>query len=289
MLAQELERAFASNEFDVSCRGRPELDLGNRESIQQALHQGQPELIINAAAYTAVDQAETDIDAAFLINRDGARWLAESCHSAGIPLIHVSTDFVFNGEHSRPYQEDDRASPLGVYGQSKWEGEEAVRACLDRHIILRTAWLYSMYGRNFVKTILGKAQAGQELRIVNDQWGCPTWVRDVAAALVGLAQRIRDEPKIPWGTYHFCSSGQTTWYGFARAIITEAQAISPFSCPEIIPIPSTDYPTPATRPAYSVLDCSKIQRTFGLKAPDWAASMPQCIKELLACPDSRHR
>jgi len=288
MLAQELYGCFRTAGFDVVCKGRPEIDLCKPDTIREVLLHDQPSVIINAAGYTAVDHAESDPEQAFATNRDGVKCLGENAHRLGISFIHLSTDFVFDGKSPRPYREDDRALPLGVYGQSKWEGEEVIRQCHPQHVILRTAWLYSLYGRNFLKTILTKAKETQVLRIVNDQWGCPTWAKDVASALVVIVQKIRDDKEIPWGTYHFCGAGETTWYGFAQAIIKETQDISAFRVAGIVPIRTEDYPTLAKRPAYSVLDCSKIQQSFGLQPPQWQDSMQQCLKELLACPDLLH-
>ena len=288
MLAQELLGCFRAAEFDVVCKGRPEIDLCQPDTIREVPPHDQPSVIINAAGYTAVDHAESHPEQAFATNRDGVQCLVESAHRFGIPLIHLSTDFVFDGKSPRPYREDDPASPLGVYGQSKWEGEEAVRQCHPQHVILRTAWLYSLYGQNFLKTILVRAKQNQELRIVNDQWGCPTWAQDVASALVVITQKIRDAKDVQWGTYHFCGSGETTWYGFAQAIIKQAQEISPFQAKRIIPIATEDYSTLVKRPAYSVLDCSKIHQSFGLRSPQWHDSLGHCLKELLACPDLLH-
>lgn len=288
MLAPEVDRCFRTSGFDVACKGRPEIDLGKPDSIRDVLLQNQPSLIINAAAYTAVDQAESEPDVAFSINRDGVQVLAGECHRLGIPLIHISTDYVFDGERHCPYREGDPPSPLGVYGQSKWEGEEAVRQGQPHHIIFRTAWLYSIYGRNFLKTIVTRAKEGKELRVVNDQYGCPTWAKDVASALLVLTQTISNGKQVPWGTYHFCGAGKTTWYEFAQAIINHAQEISSFQVKDVTPITTEDYPTVVKRPAYSVLDCSKIHQAFGIGPPRWQDSMQQCVKELFACPDLLH-
>ncbi len=288
MLAQELPGGFRAAGFEVVCKGRPEVDLCKPDTIREVLLHDQPSVIINAAGYTAVDHAESDPEQAFATNRDGVQCLGEHAYRLGIAFIHLSTDFVFDGKSPRPYREDDPASPLGVYGQSKWEGEEAVRQCHPQHLILRTAWLYSLYGRNFVKTILIRAKENQELRIVNDQWGCPTWAQELASALVVITQKIRDDKDVPWGTYHFCGSGETTWYGFAQDIIKQAQEISPFQAKRIIPIATEDYPTLVKRPAYSVLDCSKIHQAFGLQSPQWHESLGLCLKELLACHDLLH-
>jgi dTDP-4-dehydrorhamnose reductase len=288
MLAQELGKSFSEAGFEVVCKGRSEIDVCQPQMVQNALLHDQPSVIINAAGYTAVDQAESEPDQAFAVNRDGAQCLAKHASRLGIPLIHISTDYVFDGTSRRPYREDDQASPLGVYGHSKWEGEEAIRRSQPQHIILRTAWLYSIYGRNFLKTILRKGMDGQALRIVNDQWGCPTWAKDVAEVLVAIVYKISDEITVPWGTYHFCGTGEATWYEFAQAIIKHGQDLSPFSANSVTPISSEDYLALAKRPAYSVLDCSKIQHTLGLKSSPWQASVQHCVKELVACPDLLH-
>jgi dTDP-4-dehydrorhamnose reductase len=224
-------------------------------------------------------------EAALAVNRDGVAHLAVLCREAGLPLLHVSTDYVFDGAAARPYGEEDLAGPLGMYGRSKWEGEEAVRGCHQEHVIVRTAWLYGCHGRNFVKTMLRVAQEREVLRVVDDQYGCPTWSRDVAEALVTICRRIaQDRDRVPWGTYHFCGAGQTTWYGFAQAIIAAARAYEPLRVQEVVPIPTSAYPTPAKRPAYSVLDCSKVQAVFGITPRPWRASLHDCLRELYPCP-----
>ena len=285
MLAQELLPCLAGAGFAVVGRGRPEVDITQATSISQTLADAQPDILINAAAYTAVDQAESVPDVAFAVNRDGAAHLAAACRDIGIPLLHVSTDYVFDGLASRPYCEDDCAVPLGMYGRSKWEGEEAVRGSHREHVIVRTAWLYGYHGHNFVKTIIRLAREREALRVVDDQYGCPTWSRDLAEALVAMCQRIvQGTDLVPWGTYHFCSAGQTTWCGFAQAIIEEARAFEPLRVQEVVPIPTTACPTPAKRPAYSVLDCSKVQAVFGLTPRPWQESLHDCLQELYTCP-----
>lgn len=285
MLAQEVLGSFRAAGYDVMSRGRPEADLCRPAAICHTLLHEQPSLIINTAAYTDVEQAESDPDQAFATNRDGLKILAMETNRLGIPLIHISTDYVFDGTNRRPYREDHPASPLGVYGTSKWEGEEEIRQCHPHHVIIRTAWLYSVYGKNFLKTILKKAKDGQPLQIVNDQWGCPTWAKDLASALLVITQKIFQTQEIPWGTFHYCASGKTTWYEFAQLSIRQAQVISPIPVKPLIPIATPDYPSLVKRPAYSVLDCSKIQQTFGIKPTPWEASVQQCVKEFFACPD----
>ena len=285
MLARELVPCLAGAGFTVLSQGRPEVDITQPTSIRQALVTAHPDMLINAAAYTAVDQAETEPEAALAVNRDGVAHLAVLCQEGGIPLLHVSTDYVFDGSASRPYCEDDLAVPLGIYGRSKWEGEEAVRRGHQEHVIVRTAWLYGCHGRNFVKTMLRFAHEREVLRVVDDQYGCPTWSRDLAEALVTICQRIvQSRGRVPWGTYHFCGAGQTTWYDFARAIIEEARAFESLRVQEVVPIPTTAYPTPAKRPAYSVLDCSKIQAAFDIRPRPWWESLCNCLQEIYTCP-----
>jgi dTDP-4-dehydrorhamnose reductase len=284
MLAQELCFCLAAAGFTVVSRGRPEVDITHARSVRQTLAAAQPAILINAAAYTAVDQAETEPDMAFAVNRDGVAHVAAACRDAGIPLLHVSTDYVFDGLASRPYCEDDRTAPLGVYGQSKWEGEETIRRCHQEHVIVRTAWLYGRHGHNFVQTILRLAREREVLRVVDDQYGCPTWSRALAEALVTMCHRIgHGKNLVPWGTYHFCGAGQTTWYGFAQAIIEEAKASEPLCVREMVPIPTTAYPTPARRPPYAVLNCAKIQSVFGITPPPWRASLHDCMQEFYTC------
>lgn len=285
MLAQELRESFSAAGIDVVGVGRPVMDLCNPDTVRNALLHQTPSFVINAAGYTDVDQAESNPDVAFSVNRDGVQTLTKESHRLDIPLVHVSTDYVFDGKSRRPYREDDPVSPLGVYGRSKWEGEECVRHHQPKHIILRTAWLYSVWGRNFLKTVLRKAMNGEELRIVQDQTGSPTWARDLASAIVIVTKAILDGHHEPWGTYHLCGGGHTTWYGFAKAAVEQAKQVSSFSNKPIVPIMSDDYPAVVKRPAYSVLDSSKIQRVFGIQALPWEDRVHYCIKELMACPD----
>lgn len=285
MLAQELLPCLRGAGIVAECRGRPALDLTQAASVRQALAAVRPDMVLNAAAYTAVDQAEAEPERAFAVNRDGVAHLAAACRDLGLPLLHVSTDYVFDGTATRPYREDDPTAPLGVYGRSKWEGEEAVRACLQEHVIVRTAWLYSRHGHNFVKTMLRLARERQVLRVIDDQYGGPTWSRDLAMALVHMCQRlVQGSAPVPWGTYHLCNAGKATWYDFTRAIIEEARAFEPLRVQEVVPIPTTAYPTPAQRPAYSVLECAKIQAVFGITPRPWRASLHDCLQEIYACP-----
>ncbi len=284
MLAQSLLSSLQPLGLTAVSQGRPSLDITQMENVYQVLAAHKPDMVINAAAYTAVDRAEADPDQAFAVNRDGTQHLADTCREMGIPMIHVSTDYVFDGTARTPYREDDPAAPLGVYGASKWQGETALRTRHHMHLIIRTAWLYSHSGQNFVQTMLRLGREREMIRVVDDQYGCPTYSPDLAEAIATMSQRIRqDKATVPWGTYHFCNAGQITWYDFATAIFKEAQAFKRFRLREIIPIPTADYPTPAKRPAYSVLDCSKIQSDFCLSPRPWRDSLRACVQEIYTC------
>ena len=280
MLAQELLPCLQQAGFTVAGRGRPELDITQAASIHAVFDEVQPDICINTAAYTAVDRAESEPAEAFAANRDGVANLATACHDAGVPLLHVSTDYVFDGTASRPYREEDPTAPLGIYGNSKWAGEEALRGLHPEHLIVRTAWLYGHHGSNFVKTMLRLAREREVLSVVQDQHGCPTWTRDLARALTAMCQRLAQaRPTCPWGTYHFSGAGQTTWYDFARAIFADVSPAASLKIQRVEPIPTTAYPTPARRPAYSVLDCSKLQAAFGITPRPWRESLRDCMQE----------
>jgi dTDP-4-dehydrorhamnose reductase len=237
-----------------------------------------PSLIINAAAYTAVDKAETDVEAARRANTDGPRLLAEYCAEAGVPLIHVSTDFVFDGAKGAPYVETDATNPTSVYGTTKRDGEDAILATTARAIILRTSWVYAATGRNFVLTMLNAAKKTSQLRVVADQQGCPTAAADLAAAILRIADRFT---AIGWsdswrGIYHAAGSGATTWHGLATAAFAEAARFGA-PIPTVTPIATADWPTPARRPADSRLDCGKLGRSFGIALPDWRNALSRTI------------
>lgn len=260
--------------------GRDELDLLRPDSIARSVAAHRPDWIINCAAYTQVDRAETDAAIADAVNGAAPGLLAAAAARAGARLLHVSTDFVFNGRQTRPYRETDTPDPLSVYGRSKLAGEQAVAAALPDAVILRTAWVYGVHGRNFVKTMLRLAQQGTPLRVVADQVGSPTWAADIAAVLLRL---ITADAR---GLYHFASAGHTSWHGFAQAILEEAAAAG-FSLrtTAVEPIPTTAWPTPAARPAWSVLDTGKLERLLGLTIPAWRDSLANMLKELGTCAD----
>ena len=260
-----------------------ELNITEQHSIEDFLTTNLPiDFIINASAYTAVDKAEDEVELAFKINRDGPRYLAEACAQYKIPLLHISTDYVFDGSAAIPYTEEVTIHPLGVYGASKAEGEQAIRGCLSEHIILRTAWVYGANGNNFVKTMLRLGQKHSELRVVCDQFGCPTAAADIAEAIISIISQMHTQSQERWGTYHFCSAESTNWAEFANAIFSVAKAInSDYPSVKVIPIPSSEYPTKAARPGYSVLNCSIIENKFSIKPPLWLSSLKRDIPNIL--------
>jgi dTDP-4-dehydrorhamnose reductase len=258
--------------------GRPGFDFDRPETILPALREAAPSLVVNAAAYTAVDRAETEADAALRANRDGPAALAAYCAAAGIPLIHISTDYVFDGRKGAPYAETDPTNPTGVYGASKLAGEQAVLASCPRAIILRTSWVYAESGRNFVLTMLNARTRTDRLRVVADQIGCPTPAPDLARVILQIIARIRAQG---WddryaGQYHAAGEGWTSWHGLATAVFEEA-ARHGMAVPLVEPIATADWPTPARRPADSRLDCTRLAETFGLRLPPWRASLSNVI------------
>lgn len=250
------------------------LDLSDLESIAPLVERLRPDVVVNAAAYTAVDRAEDEPEAAFAANADAPTRLAQACAVHGIPLIHYSTDYVFDGRGTRPYREDDPTDPLGVYGQSKRAGEEGIARSGVRHLILRTAWVYGLHGHNFLRTMLRVGAERDELRVVADQRGCPTpaWLIAEVTAQV-LKRGIVDS-----GVRHLVASGETTWHGFATAIFDEAIARGLMARkPGVLPITTADYPTRATRPAYSVLDTTRLRKEYDLVLPDWHEALQQTL------------
>jgi dTDP-4-dehydrorhamnose reductase len=263
--------------------GRPSFDFDRPETIDAVFHDVEPRLVINAAAYTAVDAAETDPEAAYRANRDGPAILAKLCEEADIPLIHVSTDYVFDGEKAEPYVETDPVAPQGVYGASKLAGEVAVLGTQAKAIVLRTAWVYAPQGKNFVRTMLSVGKTRDRLTVVADQHGCPTTARDLADAILAIVARI---DRTGWrnayrGVFHAAGSGETTWHGLAKATFEEA-ARHGANVPEVAPILTADWPTPAKRPANSRLDCGKLERTFGVRLPDWRDSLARTVDDIFA-------
>lgn len=262
------------------CHGAdlPECDITDAISLQRTFDQAAPvAAVINAAAYTAVDRAEEDVDLAYAVNRDGPGQVARLCHEKEIPLIHISTDYVFDGKKTRPYYPSDGVNPMGVYGKSKAEGETAVRENCAKHVIVRTSWLFGLHGPNFVKTMLKLGQEREELQIVDDQVGSPTYAGDLADALLAIATHVIQK-NAGWGTYHFCNAGALTWYAFARKVFAFARPYIDFKVQDVRATLTENYPTPAPRPQYSVLDCTSLEETFGIKRRPWQTT----LKEMLA-------
>lgn len=291
MLARDLMACLAERRMNPVGVDLPECDITREEASTAAIEDVAPALVINCAAYTAVDQAESDAETAFAVNRDGPANLAAACSRRGIPLVHISTDYIFDGRGTAPYREDTPPGPLGVYALSKWQGEESVRERLPAHVIVRTAWLYGVHGRNFVKTMLQLARTRETIRVVADQHGCPTWSADLASALADISERLLGPPSdVPWGTYHFCAAGITTWCGFARAVIEGAARLETLLAkPDgVLPITTAEYPTAAPRPAYSALDCSKISRVFGIVPRPWTAMLADMLNRYYAVRNPLH-
>jgi len=281
-LGWELCQRGERHGFEVVGLDLPEFDLTDASEAKKAVSQSDALLVINASAYTAVDKAESEPDAAFAVNRDGPAHLASLCHEREIPLIHISTDYVFDGMKKGLYKETDPVSPLGVYGRSKAEGESAVRERLDEHLIIRTAWLYGINGNNFVKTMLRLGRERETVQVVADQYGCPTNAADLAEAIFNIASQIHAGRATAWGTYHYCGRGVTTWHGFAEAIFDEAKKHDSFRVKTVAPITTDQYPTPARRPANSALDCSLIEEQFGIHTRPWHESLVRMMSLLLS-------
>jgi len=278
-IGREVCRAAWPPRYAVLPLDRRVIDITKIAAVGALLARETPDLAINLAAYTAVDRAESEADAAWAINCAGAAHIAAACAESETPLIHLSTDYVFDGRKTGSYQEVDAVNPLGVYGSSKEAGERAVRAALTQHVILRTAWVFGAYGTNFVKTMLRLAAERPLLRVVADQRGCPTAAADIAAALMVIAERI-EKGAAKWGTYHFADVDAVSWHGFAKAIFDLA-APQLSVRPQVEPITTDRYPTPARRPMNSVLDCRKIEEAFGIRTLPWRVGLASVIREIL--------
>lgn len=267
--------------------GKETVNLAVTEQLREVIEPIQPEIIVNAAAYTAVDQAESDTELAHDVNQNAPTVLAEISKELGALLVHISTDYVFDGTQSHPYTESDSPNPQSVYGHSKWLGEEGIRQTWNNHIILRTAWVYGTHGKgNFVKTMLRLGAERPEVRVVEDQIGSPTWAKDIGDAIASLIQHWSNSDPATQaevcGTYHFTNRGVASWYDFAIAIFTEAKALGiPLQIERVIPITTPEYPLPAPRPAYSVLSNCKITPILGKPAPHWRQSLHQMLQEYL--------
>ncbi|MDH4558253.1 dTDP-4-dehydrorhamnose reductase [Pseudomonas sp. BN417] len=275
-VARELQLILAGK-AEVVALGRDRLDLAQPELIRQQIRAQSPDLLINAAAYTAVDQAESEPEAAFAINATAPGVLAEEAAALGIPLFHYSTDYVYDGDKPAPYREDDPTNPLGAYGRSKLAGEQAIQAVGGAHLILRTSWVYSLHGRNFLLTMQRLLQEREELRVVDDQVGAPTWAGSIAQATAQLVEKWQAGNR-NWGVYHLTNQGETSWFGFASAIGEQLRAEGK-PCARLLPIPSSDYPTPAKRPLNSRMDGSKLARDWQVTLPDWRSALAECLRQ----------
>ena len=274
-VSQEL--AAADSPHRLVALTQQQLDITNPAQIIEVFELHQPDILINAAAYTQVDRAENEAELAFAINRDGVANLAQACKKTDIPMLHISTDYVFDGSKQGAYKESDPIAPLGVYGESKAAGDAVLQATLEQHIILRTSWVFSATGNNFVKTMLRLGREREALAIVNDQHGCPTSARSIAEVLLNIADRYLQGKAIEWGTYHYCNQPETTWFEFAQSIFKQAGG---FENLKLNAIATSDYPTPAQRPQNSVLDCEKIKIKLGIEQASWTDELGLVLDEI---------
>lgn len=282
-VARSLIERGAAAQVDIVALGRPQLDLAAPQTIHRALEAARPDAIVSAAAYTAVDQAESEREAAFAVNAEGAGHVARAARDLGVPLLHLSTDYVFDGALDRPYLEDDAPCPTGVYGASKLAGEEAVLAAGGVAAVMRTAWVYSPFGRNFARTMVRLGSERDEVRVVADQIGCPTSALDIADALIAAARRLAAAPTDASlnGIFHLAGSQAASWQEFAQGIFDALAARTSSRC-AALPISTSEYPTPARRPANSRLDGGKLARAYGLEIPGWPEALPPVIDRILA-------
>jgi len=279
-LGREVTALAAARGLDLVGLDHAALDISDPVAVARALEAARPDALINAAAYTAVDKAESEPERAARINAFAPGLIAERCARYGTPLIHVSTDYVFDGTKAGAYVEADPVHPVGVYGRTKAAGEAAIRAAHERHVIVRTSWVYGAYGNNFLKTMLRLAGERDELKVVADQRGCPTATRDLAEALLAVAEAAA-KGDARFGTYHFAGTGATTWHGFAAAIVAAAEKHTGRR-PRVTPITTADYPTPARRPKNSALASDLFERSFGVRAAPWERRVIEVVDALLA-------
>jgi dTDP-4-dehydrorhamnose reductase len=281
-LGRELVRQSQALNIEFQACTRQQLDITKTEQIKQILTDTRPSVLVNAAAYTHVDKAEAESDLAFAVNQFGPGYLAHGCAEHNVRLIHISTDYVFDGTKGAPYLETDPTAPLGIYGQSKAAGEAAIRSVLEAHIILRTSWLYGIYRNNFVKTMLKLGTEKNVIRVVADQFGSPTSAADLAEAVLAIAAKISAEATRDWGTYHYSGNGTTTWHGLAEKVLQLARPYVPIQTQRVEAISTAEYPTPAKRPPYSVLDCSRLKTHFGIDPKPWQQSLKHTIDRIFS-------
>ncbi|WP_051013519.1 dTDP-4-dehydrorhamnose reductase [Pararhodospirillum photometricum] len=286
-LGHELMRASWPIGVSLAGVGHPDFDMSLEKDVLRVVAEYDPNLVINATAYTAVDKAEKEPELAFAVNRDGPRFLAQDCARRGIPVIHVSTDYVFDGTKDGWYVEEDPIAPLNVYGASKAAGELEIREIWHRHVILRTTWVYAAHGTNFVKKMLHLGAERETLSVVADQYGAPTAAADLAATITSVVAHIAQGGKA-WGTYHATGSGETTWHGFAEHIFQRLEQETGRR-PILHAITTDNYPTPARRPKNSRLDCTKLKNNFDIVLPHWQKSLDRVIDELFALSSRQER
>jgi dTDP-4-dehydrorhamnose reductase len=280
MLGTEVERELSTATLEYVATDM-DCDITNPSAVRDQLASSGASWVVNCAAYTNVDGAEDDEETAFRINADAVENLAGACREHGAALLHLSTDYVFGGERAEPYEPDDEMNPVGAYGRSKAEGERRVREKLAKHIIIRTAWLYGRNGKNFVSTMLRLFESKDELTVVSDQHGSPTYAVDLARAIVRILAAGAGDGSVQFGTYHFTNEGRTTWYEFACEIQRQAAAAGMIDREiPIRPVPSSEYPTRAKRPTYSYLSKEAIQSAFDLAIPDWHDALARYLEEL---------
>lgn len=280
--AGQLATMLAASGADVVRVGRPAFDFERPESIAEVFGAVRPSLVVNAAAWTAVDLAETEPEAAMRANRDGPAVLARLCAEAGVPMIHVSTDYVFDGDKGAAYVETDATNPMAVYGVTKLAGERAVLAACARSVVLRTSWVYSAVGKNFVRTMLGAARKVDRVRVVADQKGCPTSAEDLAGVILAVAARLQEGWREEYGgVFHAAGDGWTTWHGLAEAVFAESGRLGG-RVPAVEAIGTAEWPTPARRPPDSRLACGKLERVFGVRQPDWRDGVARVVGVLAA-------
>jgi len=273
-VARELERLRWPEHHTRIQIGRPECDLSDAHAARRIVHESAPDIVVNAAAYTAVDRAESEPELAQKVNRDAPAAMAGACAEVGAGFLHLSTDYVFDGAKAGAYVEDDPVAPLSVYGRTKAEGEAAIREVLERHVIVRTSWVFSAFGANFVRTMLRVSSERPEIRVVDDQRGAPTSAGDIAGAILSIVNSWTPGGGA-WGTFHFASAEPTTWYGFAKAIFELAGRQT-----KLVPIATADYKTAARRPANSVLNCGRIARRYGIGQPAWRGALGGVLAEM---------
>jgi dTDP-4-dehydrorhamnose reductase len=282
-VVRSLAERGAARGIEVVSIGRPDVDLAEPVALARAIEAARADVVINAAAYTAVDRAESDPEAAMAVNAAGAQAVAAAAARIGRPIVQISTDYVFDGRLARPYREEDSVNPINVYGRTKLAGEYAVAAANPHHVIVRTAWVYSPFGNNFVKTMLRLGETRDKLAIVADQSGAPTSALDIADGLILIAEKLSGQPRdiALYGTFHMTGAGEANWADFAEAVFAEAVARGrrPVA---IEPIATAQYPTPAARPANSRLNVAKISQTYNIALPDWRQSVRSCVGRLLA-------